>query len=106
LQGSGAGVAHIAVECLTLGLAATSCEPRRLPQRTRARQGDGVKVSRLLLIDTANDTSGAWLPHLAAGRFACGDQSGRTSALAGVTKIPDPSRAGHVVCPTDFWFSL
>jgi hypothetical protein len=47
---------------------------------------DGVKVSRLLLIDTANDTSGAWLPHLAAGRFACGDQSGRTSALAGVTK--------------------
>ena len=37
-------------------------------------------MSRLLLIDTANDTSGAWLPHLAAGRLACGDQSGRTSA--------------------------
>ena len=26
--------------------------------------------------------------------------------LAGVTKIRDPSRAGHVVCRTDFWFSL
>jgi hypothetical protein len=26
--------------------------------------------------------------------------------LAGVTKICDPSRAGHVVCRTDFWFSL
>jgi hypothetical protein len=36
----------------------------------------------------------------------CGDQSGRTSALAGVTEISDPSRADHVVCPTDFWFSL
>jgi len=77
------------------------------PPPTNARASkDGVKVSRLLLIDTANDTLGAWLPHLAAGRFACGDQSGRTSALAGVTKISDPSRADHVICPTDFWFSL
>jgi hypothetical protein len=25
--------------------------------------------------------------------------------LWGVTKIRDPSRAGHVVCRTDFWFS-
>src|SRR6266478_9116800 len=39
-----------------------SFEPRRLLQRTRARQGDGVRVSRLLLIDAANDTSGAWRP--------------------------------------------
>jgi hypothetical protein len=35
------------------------------PPPTNARASkDGVKVSRLLLIDTANDTSGAWLPHL------------------------------------------
>lgn len=78
--------------------------PRDRLERARVKRWcQGVK---LLLIDTANDTSGAWLPHLAARRFACGDQSGRTSALAGVTKISDPSRADHVVCPTDFWFLL